>query len=137
VKHNAPDSQGTGGSAPPYGPATPKIRRFLQRAAALDASGWQQAVTRYSSISASPAGRSADRALGRAIETAALHRERDALVGPVIQLAQRVAADDGATAEALLSAALSLLATPPLEHAVRATLYEPFADAIPLSTLDQ
>jgi hypothetical protein len=143
VKDNADAATrlGTTGSVGPYGPSTGRVRRFLQRVAELDAASWTAAVADHVVIASSPAGRSADRALGRAIEAAGLHGERDAVLGPVVQLAAtqdrraNIATDAGA--ETLLAAALAIVATPPLEHAALATLYAPFARLIPLASLDQ
>ncbi|MCU0634104.1 MAG: hypothetical protein MUE41_04445 [Gemmatimonadaceae bacterium] len=126
--------------ATPYGPATPRIRRFLQRAAALNDVSWGEVRARHAATSTTPVARRADRALGAAIDQGGLLAERDAVVGPIVQLAQRVTVADAdvfdTTAEALLGAALALMAGDLLAVNARDALYAPFADVIPLAELD-
>jgi hypothetical protein len=145
VKDNAGETPRLGSTPAagrlPYGPGTTGIRRFLQHAAALGGEDWALVIARHEASAATAVGQRADRALGAAIENAGLQLERDALVGPVIQLAQRVGGTDEAAwepaAEALLSASLALLASHLLEPSTLTTLYAPFAPLIPPETLER
>ena len=123
---------------PPYGPLTPLIREFLQRLSGQPPMAWLAAARRYTALAATPAGRQADLALGAAITATAREEARDALVGPIVQLASRAAsqaavADDAvqSLAEPALAAALALLVADRLDPAQRTVLTSAFAAAIP------
>jgi hypothetical protein len=123
----------------PYGPRTPQLRHFLQRLAAQPPVVWLAAARHFDRARDDAALRRADRALGAVITRLGRERERDALVGPILQLARRAASGaalDGdeaveRLAEPALAAALALLAADalPAEH-VRA-LGSAFADVLP------
>lgn len=125
----------------PYGPQTPLVRMFLQRLATQPAMAWLAAARRYAAVAATPAGRQADRGLGAAIQKSAREAARDALVGPVLQLAARAAdaaALDSADreqverlAEPALAAALALVVADRLGDDQRAILTSAFAAAVP------
>lgn len=126
----------------PYGPRTPQLRHFLQRLAAQPAVVWLAAARRWADAAADVRVQRADRALGDAIARLGRETERDALVGPILQLARRAAAfpagdDDVAHVERLaepaLAAALALLVADALPASHVERLYAPFADAIPLA----
>jgi hypothetical protein len=135
----------------PYGPNTPAVRRFLQRFAALRPSEWDAAGRRYEAAQASPAFAAADRALAQAVERAGRTAERDAVVGPLVQLVRdaprpsRPAGDAGAggdglallppVAEAALAALLALVVRDVLAEPAFATLYAPFTTLVPLDAL--
>jgi hypothetical protein len=121
-------------SSAPYGPGTDQVRRLLQRAAALEVARWRAAAARWPQWALAPAGRAADRALAEAIARAGRERERDAVVGPVVQLAGRVAAEAGlpadAVAEPLLAAVLAAVAADVLEAEHVSRLSAPLADVL-------
>ena len=84
----------------------------------------------------------ADAALGSAVSRGALEEARDAVVGPIVQLAHRVAtAPDGAAeasglaaedlAEAALAGALALLASPLLDDRETEALYAHVEPLVP------
>lgn len=128
-------------SAQPYGPQTPIVRAFLMRLAAQPAVVWLAAARRYAEIAATPAGRQADRGLGAAIQSSAREQARDALVGPVLQMAARAAEsaalDSGdreqveRLAEPALAAALALVVADRLADAQRELLTSAFGAAVP------
>ena len=124
---------------PPYGPNTPRVRRFLQRAAALAPEAWARAARRYAELQGTAPFIEADYGLGAAIEASGRGFARDAVVRPVVQLAAsrgragEASADDAA--EALLAAALALVVIDRLDADLFETLFGPFADAIPLGEL--
>lgn len=125
----------------PYGPRTPQVRAFLQRLAQQPAVVWLAAARRYAAALATAEGQEADRALGDAIERTGRASERDALVGPVLQLAARAAggsplgAEDPEQVERLaepaLAVALALVVEDVLDPAAAARLRAPFADLAP------
>jgi hypothetical protein len=121
----------------PYGPNTPAVRRFLQHFAALDAGQWADAATAFAEIERTPGYRGADQALAGAIERSGRTDERDAVLRPLLQI---VRAGDGdephPVAAAALAAALALLMRDVLDARTFATLYAPFADAIPPAAPD-
>lgn len=139
----------------PYGPNTAAVRRFLQRFAALAPEEWTAAAAAYEALQPTPAFRGADRALSAAVQRAGREGERDAVLGPLLQLvrvadASRVAPglpgpdaiDLGAAplalapvAEAALAATLALVVHDVLTPSAFTTLYGPFADRIPLVAL--
>ncbi|HEU4631310.1 MAG TPA: hypothetical protein VFS08_16280 [Gemmatimonadaceae bacterium] len=127
----------------PYGPRTAALRHFLQRLSAQPTVVWLAAARAHERALSTPAWRSADRALGEAVARAGREAARDALVGPLVQLARRAAApladDPGAVerlAEPALAAALALLVADRLDARHVETLYAPFAGAIPPHSLE-
>ena len=128
----------------PYGPASAVVRRFLQRLASQRELVWLAAARRYQDPAEAIERRRADRALGAAIERLGREPARDALIGPVVQMARRVASalhpevtDDvlEGLAEPALAAALALVVSDELDPAILASLYRPFEGAIPLASL--
>ena len=121
------------------------MRHFLQRLARQPAIAWLAAARQYAERRDTPTVRRADRALGQVIDGHGRARERDALVGPVLQMARSAVpapmgeSDDDETlermAEPALAAALALLVEDLLAAEHVAALYAPFAQAIPLDTL--
>ena len=125
-------------AARPYGPNTPAVRAFLRDLAAVAPAAWVRAARVYAVLADGEAHRRADTALGAAIENADLGRARDAVVGPVVQLAAAAAArvpppgaDADALAEAALAAALALVARGLVPEESFAALYGPFAEIVP------
>src|SRR6478672_11199473 len=91
----------------PYGPSTPAVRRFLQRFAALDA-----AAADFHAAERTPAFATADQALALAIERSGRVAERDAVLGPLLQLVRPAGGEAGAehpVAAAALGAVLALV----------------------------
>lgn len=128
---------------PPYGPQTARLRHFLQRLSTQPTVVWLAAARAHERALATPAWQRADRLLGAAIAQSGREAQRDALVGPLVQLAQHAAAplaDDPAAVERLaepaLAAALALLVADQLDAAQVEVLYAPFAGAIPRAALD-
>jgi hypothetical protein len=128
--------------AQPYGPNTAAVRAFLRDLAALAPSAWARAARTYAVLAAGDAGTRADAALGAAIENAGLERARDAVVGPVVQLAASAAsrgqpagaasaASADPLAEVALAAALALVARGLVPADVFEALYAPFAELVP------
>ena len=127
----------------PYGPQTTRLRHFLQRLSAQPTVVWLAAARAHERLAATSAWQRADRALGQAIDRHGRTAERDALVGPLLQIAEHAAApvaDDPEAvermAEPALAAALALLIADQLDAAHVETLYAPFAGAIPRDSLD-
>jgi hypothetical protein len=118
----------------PYGPNTPAVRRFLQRFAALEPRQWDEAAAAFAELEATRRFAAADRALAGAIERLERGRERDAVVGPILQIARPTApAADGEphpVVAAALAAALALIVRDALADADFATLYAPFAPLV-------
>jgi len=127
-------------SARPYGPNTDAVRRLLQRLAALPPEQWTRVARLYEGLQRTPRFAAADRALGDAMSAAGREGERDAVVGPVVQIAtdaaERVAratpggADGGAQsaevdryAEPALAAALAVVARDVIGREEFETLY--------------
>lgn len=130
----------------PYGPHTDAVRRLLQRLAAAPAESWADAARRYEALARTPRYAAAERALAQAIADAGRERERDAVVGPLVQIAadaaERVArlepappatastaAEDAAAAadrfaEPALAAALAVVMRDLLGRAEFEALYE-------------
>ena len=130
----------------PYGPNTRSVRRFLQRFAALDADQWAAAATAFAALERTPRLAAADRALAAAITRADRVRERDAVVGPLLQITRAPTAPDAsadaaaepephAVAAPALAATLALVARDVLDEETFATLYAPFASLIWLDAL--
>jgi hypothetical protein len=130
----------------PYGPNSALVRRFLQRFAALRPEEWVAAAAAYDHAQGSRSFAAADRALAAAIAGAGRDDARDAVLGPLAQLAQRSApagpADETApptldpAAEAALAALLALIVRDLLPATAFAALYAPFATLIPLASLE-
>lgn len=119
--HNDPRPAGS----LPYGPATAEVRSLLLALNGLSTRDWLVLAHDYRRRSEGGELAKADAALGEAIGRAGLDDARDAVVGPVLQIAHRVASDpDGAVraagldgealAEAALAGVLARLAAPPL-----------------------
>lgn len=131
----------------PYGPNTAAVRAFLRDLAALPPAAWARAARVYAALATGDAVVRADAALGAAIENAGLERARDAVVGPIVQLAASAASrgqpagaaaatDSEPLAEAALAAALALLARDGLFPESFDALYAPFAEALPADRAD-
>lgn len=121
------------------------MRRFLQRFAALSPAEWAAAARAYDALQVTRPFGAADRALADAIDNAGRERERDAVVGPLVQLVRVPDAppvpDDAPppldpVAEAALAALLALVARDLLDEPAFRTLYAPFETLVPLATLD-
>jgi hypothetical protein len=128
------------------------VRRFLQRFAALRPSDWERAARAYEAAAGAPAFVAADRALAQAVARAGRTAERDAVVGPLVQLvrdaplAPRAPAADGGddaglallppVAEPALAALLALVARDVLPARAFDALYAPFAELVPAASLD-
>jgi len=143
-----PMPNGTPTSAP-YGPNTPRIRRFLQRMAGLGGEDRATVITRYAAACTGPAWSGAERELAAAVEKSGRGPLRDAVAGPLLQLvripsdgtAAEGAASDPLTsldpiAEPALAAVLALLVEELLSAAAWATLYGPFEPVLPRGALD-
>lgn len=109
----------------PYGPATARVRSLLLSLNRITTRGWLVLAHEYRRRSEAGELVKADVALGEAIERAGLEDARDAVVGPVLQIAHRaVTVSNGAVqaagldaeslAEAALAAVLATLASPVL-----------------------
>ena len=139
----------------PYGPNSAPVRRFLQRFAALRPAEWREAAAAFERLQGAAGFVTADRALAAAITGAGREDARDAVLGPLAQLAQRPpdappdaspdASPDGATeviasldpaAEAALAALLALIVRDLLTESAFTTLYSPFAALVPLASLE-
>lgn len=137
------------GSTPPggpYGPATPQVRRWLVALSRLTTRDWIILAQEWRARAESAETRAADRALGRAVQGAALEGARDALVGPTVQVAHRAFAaapavheaarlDTEQLAEAALAAGLALLAAPLLAPGDTAALYAHAEPLVPRAAL--
>jgi hypothetical protein len=126
----------------PYGPQTSRLRHFLQRLSAQPTVVWLAAARAHERAVTTAAWQRADRALGQAIARGGREAARDALVGPLLQIAEHaatpVADDAGAVermAEPALAAALALLVADLLDAPHVDALYGPFAGAIPRESL--
>ncbi len=156
----APPPAGPGpAGAAPYGPNTQAVRRFLQRFAALRPADWERAARAYEANAGTPAFAAADRALAQAVERSGRAAERDAVVGPLVQLVRdapqaaphqppRGPRGDAAAggpladapllppvAEAALAALLALVVRDVLPERAFAALYGPFAELVPPASL--
>lgn len=136
------------GGALPYGPNTPAVRRFLQRFAALGPRDWDQAARAYLAADGTAPLAAADRALAQAVERTGRAAERDAVLGPLVQLVRDAPPAPGAlggdaaltlippVAEAALAALLALVVRDVLPARAFDALYAPFAALIPAAALD-
>ncbi len=138
----------TAPSSFPYGPATPAIRRFLVRLAALGASERQIAIASHAAAHGTRAWQIAETALGEIIERSGRGQAQEALAGPLLQLVRRPNAQAPIPesseealdtlepmAEPALAALLALVVQDLLEPRDFATLYAPMANVIPLDAL--
>lgn len=109
----------------PYGPATAQVRSLLLSLNRITTRDWLVLAHEYRRRSEAGELVKADVALGEVIESAGLGDARDAVVGPVLQIAHRAAAASGGAvqaagldaeslAEAALAAVLATLASPVL-----------------------
>lgn len=133
----------------PYGPNTSSVRRLLQRLAALPPEEWARLAQIYEGLARTASFAAADRALGEHIDATHREGERDAVLGPVVQLAadaaERVAraAGGGAEpdpdrfAEPALAAALAVVARDLLDDQQFQLLYGPVSWAVPLVEIDR
>ncbi len=130
----------------PYGPATALVRQLLVALAARPTRDWIVLAHDFQRRADTPDLLAADRALGRAIQRAHLESARDAVVGPLLQIAHRVAsAPDGAVAaasldtealaESALAAVLAVLASPALDEGAVSVLYGHLESIVPLASL--
>ena len=134
------DSRGT---SAPYGPATPRVRRFLVQLAGLGAEPRREVVARHDAMAPTSAYAAAEASLGETIERSGRTDARDALAGPLLQLVRRphsVDSDDGLDAldpiaEPALAALLAILVNDLLPSEQRALLYAPFESVMPFETL--
>jgi hypothetical protein len=130
----------------PYGPATKSIRQFLVRLAALDAASRARVVAAFEAVEGAPSFAAADAMLAETIERSGRNAERDALAGPLLQIARRndgmLPADGTAQpddldpiAEPALAALLALLVADLLPARHFQSLYSPFDVEIPHTLL--
>ncbi len=145
------ESPAEGGSSP-YGPNTARVRRFLVRLAALGHVERAQVVARFASLSGGRAFATAEVALADAIERSGRADARDALGGPLLQIARHMVPDGPAAntadeeadalddldpvAEPALAALMALLAEDLISAEHRRLLYSAFDEVIPLDRLD-
>jgi hypothetical protein len=143
-------------AALPYGPNTDAVRRLLQRLAAAPADDWARAARLYEGLARTARFAAAERALATAVSGAGRERERDAVVGPVVQIsadaARRVGrvargdAPDGAPsdesdesadrfAEPALAAALAVISRDVLSPEDFETLYSAVSWAVPVKEI--
>ena len=133
----------------PYGPHTNSVRRLLQRLAALPPEEWTRLAQLYEGLARTASFAASDRALGELIAAAGREGERDAVVGPVVQLAtdaaERVArslgapsaADPDRFAEPALAASLAVIARDLLDEQQFQLLYGPVSWGVPLAELER
>jgi hypothetical protein len=122
----------------PYGPSTPAVRRFLQRFAALDPAAWDAAAAAFHAAERTPAFATADQALALAIERSGRVAERDAVLGPLLQLVRPAGGEAGGehpVAAAALGAVLALVVHDVMDEGAFRALYAPFATLIPVDHL--
>lgn len=124
----------------PYGPGTPRIRRFLQKLAGIGAAAEYDVVKAHRRYTQLDEYRAAELAIGVAVARAGREREQAALAGPLLQLV--LERGDDATdphvrpvAEPALAALLALMMEDLLSAAEFGSLYAAFADAIPRDAL--
>jgi hypothetical protein len=144
--HGAPATAGAGvstGSAP-YGPETPRIRRFLVRLAALGAEQRAEVVTRHVAVVESREWQRAELRLATIMVESGRTDLQEAFSGPLLQLVGANPSTDSpdaeptfdAIAEPALAAVLALLVRDLLDTETFTVLYEPFALAIPAGALE-
>ena len=128
----------------PYGPATPRVRRFLVQLAGLGAELRREVVARHDALAPTSAYAAAEALLGETIERSGRTDARDALAGPLLQLVRR-APDLALAAEGLdaldpiaepaLAALLAIVVADLLPADQAALLYAPFESAMPFEAL--
>ena len=132
-------SQVTTPDSAPYGPNTRLVRRFLVQLAALGASARAAIIERYATIADTRQWVRAELSLAQAIESAGRVDAQSALCGPLLQLLGKPKGDSNddidPIAEPALAALLSLVALDLIPPDVQTTLYQPFADEIPLERI--
>ena len=130
----------------PYGPATPRVRRFLVQLAGLGAEPRREVVARHDGLAPTTAYAVAEAQLGETIERSGRTDMRDALAGPLLQLVRRppnaADVDEGIDAldpiaEPALAALLAILVDDLLPAEQIAMLYAPFQSIIPYESLAQ
>jgi hypothetical protein len=84
---SAPSSSPPPAAPLPYGPNTDAVRRLLQRLAAAPAEAWMATAERYDALARTSRYAAAERALAALVTAAGRERERDAVVGPLVQIA--------------------------------------------------
>lgn len=133
---------GTESYTQPYGPNTPRVRRFLVQLAALGPSQRAAVLDAYHRVCTTPPWARAELALAAAIAHAGRTDAQAALGGPLLQLVGATgSAADGADvelepiAEPALAALLALVASDLLTSEQVETLYAPFAQVIPATAL--
>ena len=129
----------------PYGPNSMLVRRFLQRLAALGVASEQQVVTTYETVTKRTEFWDADSAVAILVAKAGRQTDRDAMAGPLLQLAaSKVGSDASAAREAeplrpiaepALAALLALMMADLLEPDHFKVLYESFEQTIPFESL--
>ena len=111
----------------------------MERLSRLPPGDWVAAARVYATTWRDPAAAAADAALALAFEHTGRERARDALVGPLVQLARAAAGpaseEEEALAEVALAAALALVVHDVVSAGDFARLYAPFAELIPLATI--
>lgn len=120
----------------PYGPSTPLIRRFLVQLAALGPKSRVRVIERFAEESRTPRFARADTAVGELIERSGRTDARDAVAGPLLQLARGL--DDDALdpiAEPALAALLALLVRDLLPEIHFTALFASVEPEIPVATL--
>ncbi|MFL5577908.1 MAG: hypothetical protein ACJ79S_18290 [Gemmatimonadaceae bacterium] len=131
----------------PYGPNTDAVRRLLQRLAAAPVDEWERAARIYEGLARTGRFSAAERALAATVTAAGRERERDAVVGPVVQIAadaarrgagaatgERKSADEPTDrfAEPALAAALAVIVRDLLSPDDFETLYSAVSWAVPV-----
>lgn len=132
----------------PYGPCTPRVRRFLVLLAGLGTEARAEVVRHHAASVLTRRYHAADVLLGDTIARAGREDVRDALAGPLFQLVQRPSGmgttdtvsqhEDpldalDAVAEPALAAAMALLVSDLLPFETLRELYAPFDTVIPLA----
>lgn len=113
------------------------MRRFLVQLAALESDTHRDVLSRFDSVRHSHDFAVADQTLGQTLERSGREDARDAVAGPLLQLVRLTDETDDldAIAEPALAALLALIVSDLLAESTVATLYMPFAQAIPLATI--
>jgi hypothetical protein len=114
------------------------LERFLVALGRLEPAQWATAAVNYESVSESGPFRQAQFRVSRLVEALGRARDRERVEGLIHTLASRT----GASAhrpprldlleECALTAAMTLLVAPEVEHDCLRMLYAPFAEIIPL-----
>jgi hypothetical protein len=140
-------ADGPSRARPTYGPNTDAVRRLLQRLAAAPAEAWARTAERWAALERAPRYAAAERALAAAVAGAGRESERDAVVGPLVQIAadaaERVARlgagsadlDPDRFAEPALAAALAVVMRDLLSAEQFEALYEAVAEMVAVEEL--